>query len=327
MPATMRAAVHTRFGPPEVVSVRDVPVPTPGDGELLVAVHATTVNRTDHHYRSCSPFPMRAIAGWTRPKSTVLGNEFAGIVETVGPGVQTVAVDERVFGYCEGRFGAHAEHLVVRAAGNVAAIPDGLSFTEAAPGTEGAHYALTHLERAGVAKGDAVLVYGATGAIGSAAVQLAARHLGAAVTAVCATPHLELVRSLGAERVIDYTAEDFTRDDARYHVVFDAHGSPAYRRCARLLRPGGRFTSAGAGPYAQNLLWPVVTRLVGDKRAVFATPRIDQAMVRLLADLMASGAYRPFVDRTYPLEEIVAAYRYVATGQKVGNVVITVMDR
>ena len=321
--AAMRAAVHTRYGPPDVVQVRDVPTPAPGDGELLVRVHATTVNRTDCHYRSATPFVMRGLSGLTRPKATILGNEFAGVVEARGAGVSAFAVGDRVFGYCEGPFGAHAEYLVVAEHHAIAAMPEQHTFVQAAPGTEGSHYALNHLTRAGVADGQDVLVYGATGAIGSAAVQLV-KAIGATVTAVCGPDHLALVQGLGADRVVDYTAGDFTLDAQRYDVVFDAHGTPSYFTCRRLLKPGGRFTSAGPGPHYVNAVLPLLGPLLGDKRVVFSIPRIDRAMVEHLASLMADGRFTPLVDRTYPLDDIVAAYRYVEAGQKVGNVVIEV---
>jgi NADPH:quinone reductase-like Zn-dependent oxidoreductase len=319
----VRAAVHTRYGPPDVVEVREVPTPTPGDGELLVRVHTATVNRTDCHYRSATPFPMRAIGGWTRPRVTVLGNEFAGTVEALGHGAAAFAVGDRVFGYCEGRFGAHAEHLVVRADGHLAHVPKGVPLEGAAPATEGSHYALTHLRSCGVAPGTDVLVYGATGAIGSAAVPLA-KHLGATVTAVCATPHLALVEGLGADRVVDYTTGDFTRDAQRYEVVFDAHGSVGYGAARRLLRPGGRFASAGAGPHLENLYAPLTSRLYGDTRCVFTSPTLDQATMALLAEMLGDGSFRPLVDRTYPLDDIVDAYRYAESGQKLGNVLVAI---
>lgn len=320
----MRAAVHTRYGPPEVVQVRDVPTPRPSDDELLVRVHATTVNRTDCHYRSATPFVMRGVSGLTRPKATILGNEFAGVVEATGSGVRAFGAGDRVFGYCEGPFGAHAEYLVVAASRAIARIPDGLSFEHVAPGTEGSHYALNHLTRAGVASGHDVLVYGATGAIGSAAVQLV-KAIGASVTAVCGPDHLALVKALGADRVVDYTAADFTLDAQRYDVVFDAHGTPSYFKCRRLLKPGGRFMSAGGGPHNVNLVLVLLGPLLGDKRVVFSVPKIDHAMVEHLAQLMAEGRFTPLLDRTYPLEDIVAAYRYAESGEKVGNVVITVV--
>lgn len=301
----------------------EVPDPTVADGQLLIRVHAATVNRTDCHYRMAKPFPMRALSGWTRPRATVLGNEFAGVVEAIGGGVALFAPGDRVFGYCEGPFGAHAELLVVDQHSPVAAIPERHSFAQAAPGTEGSHYALNHLQRAGAQRGHDVLVYGATGAIGSAAVQLA-KQMGARVTAVCGPEHVALVKGLGADRVVDYTAGDFTVDDQRYDVVFDAHGSPSYFACRKLLKPGGRFTSAGAGPGGINLVLVALGPLLGDKRVVFSIPRIDAAMVEHLGSLMADGSFTPLVDRTFSLDEIVAAYRFAETGRKLGNVVIEV---
>jgi NADPH:quinone reductase-like Zn-dependent oxidoreductase len=319
----MRAAVHTRYGAPEVVRVMEVPTPEPGEGELLVRVHASTVNRTDCHYRMAKPLAMRAISGWTRPRATVLGCEFAGVVESIGRGVTTFTVGDRVFGYCEGTFGAHAEYLAIRADGSIAAIPEHKSFAQAAPGTEGSHYALNHLQRAAAARGQDVLVYGATGSIGSAAVQLA-HQMGLRVTAVCGPEHLDLVKGLGADRVVDYTAGDFTLDAQRYYVVFDAHGTPSFFRCRRLLKDGGRFTSAGGGPHGMNLVLPLLGPLLGHKRVVFSFPRIDAAMVRHLASLMADDSFTPLIDRSYALDDVVEAYRYAESGAKLGNVVLEV---
>ncbi len=301
----------------------EVPTPSPSDDQLLVRVHTATVNRTDCHYRMAKPFAMRAISGWTKPKATILGNEFAGVVEAVGSGVTSFAVGDRVFGYCEGPFGAHAEYLVVAQGGAIAVIPEHLSFTQAAPGTEGSHYALNHLGRAGAQSGQDVLVYGATGSIGSAAVQLV-KQMGSRVTAVCGPEHLALVKGLGADRVVDYAAGDFTIDEHRYDIVFDAHGSPSYFACRKLLKPGGRFTSAGAGPGGMNLVLPVLGPLLGDKRAVFSFPRIDAAMVEHLGSLMADGSFTPLIDRSYTLDEIVDAYRYAESGRKLGNVVLEI---
>jgi NADPH:quinone reductase-like Zn-dependent oxidoreductase len=228
-----------------------------------------------------------------------------------------------VFGYCEGRFGAHAEYLVVSEAGTVATMPADLSYEEVAPSTEGSHYALSLIRAAKIRSGHDVLVYGATGAIGSAAVQLLKR-LGANVTAVCGTPNLELVRGLGADRVVDYTVEDFTRDEQRYEAVFDAVGKSSFGRCKRLLRPGGTYVSTDLGPLSQNPLLALVTSLLRGKRVKFPLPRNDPEMPRYFKGLIESGQFKPLIDRRYRLEEIVEAYRYVETGQKIGNVVISV---
>jgi NADPH:quinone reductase-like Zn-dependent oxidoreductase len=298
--------------------------PAAGRNELLVKVHAATVNRTDCHYRSGKPWVMRPLlSGIARPKARILGNEFAGQVVAVGSGVGAFQIGDRVFGYIEGPFGAHAEYLVIGEDGLVAVIPANLGYEQAAPGTEGAHYALSHIRRAEVHSGQKVMVYGATGAIGCAAVQLL-KALGATVTAVCATPHLELVRKLGADKLIDYTAGDFTSGDADYDVVFDAAGKSSFGRCKRVLKPGGIYMSTGPGPWYQNLILPLTTALLGGKKVVFAYPRLDQATVRHFAQLMETGQFTPVIDRQYPLRQIAEAYRYVETGQKIGNVVIVV---
>jgi NADPH:quinone reductase-like Zn-dependent oxidoreductase len=319
----MKAAVHTRYGPPDVVRISEVDKPTAKDNEVLVKVHATTVNRTDSGLRAAKPFINRFFTGLRRPRVTILGNEFAGAVEAVGSGVTSFQVGDRVFGYNGTRFGAHAEYLTMPQDGSLATIPADLTYDEAAASTEGSHYALSMIRKAKLRRGQDVLVYGATGAIGSAAVQLL-KHLGANVTAVCASEHLELVRGLGADRVIDYTAEDFTKDEQRYDMVLDAVGKSSFGRCKRLLKPGGIYLSSDLGPLSQNPILALITPLFGGKRVRFPIPRDNQEMVRYFKGLIESGAFRPLIDRRYRLEEIVEAYRYVESGQKIGNVVISV---
>jgi NADPH:quinone reductase-like Zn-dependent oxidoreductase len=319
----MKAAVHTRYGPPEVVQIREVEKPRPGHGEVLVKVHAATVNRTDCAFRSATPFVARPVYGLVRPRATVLGSEFAGVVEAIGTSVTSFAVGDRVFGYNEGQFGAHAEYLSIPENGSIAGMPVNVTYEEAAASTEGSHYALSLISAAKVRGGQDVLVNGATGGIGSAAVQLV-KSLGANVTAVCAAGHVELVRSLGADRVIDYTAEDFTRDEQTYDVVLDSVGKSSFARCKRLLKPRGVYLSSELGPLAQNPFLALVTPLLGGKKVMFPIPKHDQAMVGHFKGLMESGEFKPVIDRRYPLDQIVEAYRYVETGQKVGNVVITV---
>jgi NADPH:quinone reductase-like Zn-dependent oxidoreductase len=326
----MRAAVHTSYGPPDVVRIAEVDKPTPKNNQVLVKVHATTVNRTDSGFRAGRPRIVRLFSGLIRPKVTVLGNEFAGEIEAVGRDVTSFLVGDRVFGYSGlqhgSRFGAHAEYLAMPKDGSLATMPANLTYEQAAPSTEGAHYALTMIRTARIQRGHDVLVYGATGAIGSAAVQLL-KSLGAQVTAVCDTEHLELVRGLGADRVIDYTAEDFTKDEQRHDVVLDAVGKSSFFRCRRLLKPGGIYLSSDGGPLNQNLVLVLITPLVGvfgGKKVLFRVPRDDQEMVRYFKDLIESGAFKPLIDRRYRLDQIVEAYRYVETGQKIGNVVISV---
>jgi len=319
----MRAAVRTSYGPPEVVRITEVAKPALKDNQVLVKVHATTVNRTDCGFRAGRPFFVRALTGLPRPRVTVLGSEFAGEVEAVGSGVTSFQVGDRVFGFKGLPFGAHADYLAIPEDGFLATMPAQLSFEEAAPSTEGSHYALSFIRKAKVRGGHDVLVNGATGAIGSAAVQLL-KHLGANVTATCGAEHLELVKGLGADRVIDYTVRDFTRDTQRYDVVLDAVGKSSFLRCRRLLKPGGVYLSSEFGPLAQNLVLALVAPLRRGKKVMMNLGRDDPRMASYLREVLESGAFRPLVDRRYRLEEIVEAYRYVETGRKIGNVVVSV---
>jgi NADPH:quinone reductase-like Zn-dependent oxidoreductase len=306
----------------------EVVKPEESENELLVKVDSTTVNRTDCGYRAAKPFVLRFFTGLRRPKPNrrVLGTEFAGEVEAVGSGVTSFEVGDRVFGYVEGPFGAHAEYLTIREDASVATMPASSTFEESAASTEGSHYALANIRAAKITSGQNVLVNGGTGAIGSAAVQLL-KSLGAHVTAVCSTEHVALVEGLGADRVIDYRATDFTTDDQTYDVVFDAAGKSSFARCKRLLKPRGIYLSTELGPFPQNPILALFTPLLGGKKVVFPIPKHDQELVEHLKGLVESGAFRPVIDRRYPLDEIVEAYRYVETGQKIGNVVIAVAGR
>jgi NADPH:quinone reductase-like Zn-dependent oxidoreductase len=318
----MRAVIYTRYGPPDVLALEEVPTPTPTDDEVLIKVRATTVNRTDCGYLRAKPFIIRFRSGFTKPKRPILGNEFAGQVAAVGRSVSSFRVGEWVFGYNEGGAGSHAEYTVVPESGLVMTMPPNVAFEEAAPSTEGAHYALGFIKEAQIRRGHRVLVNGATGAIGSAAVQLL-KHFGAEVTAVCGLRNVELVRSLGADAVIDYQREDFTKSDQRYDVVIDAVGKSSFGRCRPLLRPGGIYLSSDLGRLVQNPILALVTPIVGSKRVMFPLPRFGREDLALFHELLAAGKFRGVIDRRYPLENIAEAYRYVEQGHKTGNVVIT----
>jgi NADPH:quinone reductase-like Zn-dependent oxidoreductase len=319
----MKAALRTRYGPPDVVRVVEVPTPTAQDHEVLIKVHTTTVNRTDCGLRGAKPFFVRFFTGLRRPRVRIIGNEFAGEIAAIGPGVTSFAVGDRVFGYDDSACGAHAQYLTVREDASLARIPAHLTYVQAAPASEGSHYALANIEKAKIRAGQRVLVNGATGAIGSAAVQLLASR-GVHVTAVCDTAHLDLVRGLGAERVIDRSAEDFTQDQQTYDVVFDAVGKSSFGRCRRLLESRGVYLSTDLGPHGENPFLMLVTPLLPGKSVLFGFPRHDQQMMNYFKDLLEAGLFRPVIDRSYPLADIVEAYRYVETGRKVGNVVIAV---
>ncbi len=318
----MKAAVATRYGSPDVLKVCEVPKPEARPGEILVRVRAAAVGRTDLGYLQAHPFLIRFFSGLTRPKRSILGMDFASDVEALGPGATTFKPGDRVFGICPaGNNGAQAEYVSVPEAA-CAHIPANVEF-EAAALCEGAFYAHGTLTGLGLKSGQTILIYGASGAIGTAAVQLA-KVLGATVTAVAATPHLKLMESLGADRVIDYTATDFTRIGERFDFVLDAVGKTTYFRCRRLLKPQGVFAATDMGPGGQTLLlmlWFAITR---SGRVVIPLPGRIGGFPQFLANLMAAGKFRAVIDRKYPLDRIADAYRYVATGQKTGIVVIDV---
>jgi NADPH:quinone reductase-like Zn-dependent oxidoreductase len=322
--APMRAVVYDRYGPPEVLRLEEVERPSPEAGELLVRIHATTVTRTDTGLRSAEYFISRFVTGLLRPKQQILGSEFAGEVEAVGSAVTEFAVGDEVFGVTAR--GAHAELLALPESGAVAHKPAGISFEEAAAVCDGAALALACLRKAELQEGQSILVYGASGSVGTAGVQLA-KHFGAQVTAVCNTKNLELVRSLGAGAVIDYTREDFTTDGRTYDVVFDAVGKQSFRRSRRSLKPSGIYVDTDLGFLWQVPLLVLLTRWIGDRKVKLGITNYAKADVLFLKQLIEAGEYRAVIDRTYPLEEVVAATRYVETGQKTGNVVLTVADR
>ncbi len=321
----MKAAVHTRYGPPEVVEIFDVPTPRPSAGEVLVKVHATTVTRTDCGMRGPHPWFVRLGAGLLQPRQTILGMDFAGVVEAVGPGVADWQVGERVFGLSTEFYGAHAEYLRLSAAGPLARLPAGAAFHEGVVG-EGAWYADTYLRKLRLGPGRRLLVYGAAGAIGSAAVMLA-KAAGASVTAVVATRHVDLARSLGADRVVDYTAEDFTALGETFDAVLDAVGMTSYFRCRPLLAPGGTFAATDLGPGWQNVWLSLGSALARRERVIFPLPQAARAraVLEALRGLMEAHTYWAVIDRRYPLAAIVEAYRYVETGQKTGIVVVDVV--
>jgi NADPH:quinone reductase-like Zn-dependent oxidoreductase len=324
----MQAIVYTRYGPPEVLRIAQVPPPRPRADQLLVRVHAAAVTRADCATRAANrnsglviSLISRLVSGLARPRQPILGSEFAGTIEALGPDASEFAVGAAVFGNTGFRFGAHAQYLCVSELARVAVKPAALSFEEAAAITDGGLNCIWTYSVAELRRGQSILIYGASGAIGTAGVQLA-RVRGAHITAVCNTRNFELVKSLGADTVIDYTREDFTRDGMRYDFIFDAVGKLSFRRCEGSLKPGGTYLATDG---LQNLLLAVWTMRVGDKKVQFAIPpRYTKQDVQYLKELVDAGEFRPVVDRCYSLEQVVEACRYVETEQKVGNVILTI---
>ena len=317
----MRAVVHDRYGPPDVLRLEDVARPVPRDDEVLVKIHATTVSRTDTALRAGEPFASRFVTGIRRPKRKTLGSDLAGEVEVVGASVTQFDVGDHVFGIKPWKFGAHAEFICMRESAALARMPAAMTFEEAAAVCDGAILALNALRPADLQKGQRILIYGASGSIGTAAVQLA-RYFGADVTGVCNTKNAELVRSLGADEVIDHTQEDFTTKGRTYDAILDAVGNLSFRRCRGSLKRGGVYLATDG---LQNLFLSLWTARIGDKRVRFSIPpRFTKNDVVFLKELIDAGGYRAVIDRRYPLEQVVEATRYVETKQKTGNVILTV---
>ena len=318
----MKAVVCDRYGPPDILRITEVPRPVPRPDEVLIKIRATTVNRSDCAFRAGIPRPYaRLFTGLRRPRHQILGSELSGEVEAIGPAVAGFKPGDAVFGIKAWKFGAHAEYVCMREGASLAHKPAGASFEEAAAVCDGVILALMGLRRADIRKGRSILIYGASGSIGTAAVQLS-RYYDADVTAVCATKNLELMRSLGADHVIDYTRDDFTANGQAYDVIFDAVGKHSFRRSKDSLNPGGIYL---ATDHLQNIALALWTSRFGDKKVVFPIPpHYTRQDVVFLKGLMEAGKYRAVIDRRYPLEDVIEAARYVETEQKTGNVVLTV---
>lgn len=321
----MKAIVYKKYGPPEVAQLTEVDKPIPKDNEILLKVYAGTVNRTDSGFRSAEYFVSRFWSGLFKPKYQILGNEFAGVIEEIGKEVTIFKVGDKIFGYDDKTCGGHGEYLTIAENKAISLLPNNLNFYEVAPATEGAHYALNNIRASKIQKGENALVYGSTGAIGSAAVQLL-KHFGIHVTAVANTKNVTLVKSLGADVVIDYQTEDFTKTKTKFHFIFDAVGKSSFKTCKPLLTKKGIYVSTELGKNGQNIFYALTTPPFSGRKVLFPIPTITQVDVIFFKELMEKGEYKPVIDRHYTLDQIVEAYKYVESGQKTGNVVLRVTE-
>lgn len=321
----MKAIVYSKYGPPEVAQLKEVSKPLLHNKELLIKVYASTVNRTDSGFRSAEYFISRFWSGLLKPKYQILGCEFSGVVEEIGSQVTTFSVGDKVFGFNDKTFGGHAEYLTLPEHAAVTTMPDNVTFEQAAALTEGAHYALTDIRAAKVQSGQHVLVNGASGAIGSAAVQLL-KYFGATVTAVCNSKNTLLIKSIGADVVIDYQTQGFTKIAIKYDFIFDAVGKSSFKKCKPLLTDKGIYISSELGKNGENILLAITTPIFNNQKLLFPIPSINKEDVVFIKSLAQNGKFSPVIDRQYKLDEIIEAYRYVESGQKTGNVILKMMD-
>ncbi|HXN45670.1 MAG TPA: NAD(P)-dependent alcohol dehydrogenase [Bryobacteraceae bacterium] len=323
----MKAAVYRRYGPPEVVHIEEVEKPSPGDHDVLVRIHASTVAAADWRLRRAKPFLVRIMAGLLRPKTRTLGMEFAGTVESVGKSVTRFRAGDPVFGSTGFKFGAHAEYVCVPETGTLATKPANMTLEEAAAVLFGATSAVFFLRQANIQPGQNVLIYGASGSVGVFAVQLA-KHFGAHVTGVCSTANLELVKSLGADEVVDYTKEDFSKAGRVYDVVCDTVGKSGFSRTLRCLKRGGFYIRIGA---SGGLFWILGAMLrgmwislTGAAKVLGGVARSAPGDLSFFKGLIEAGELRTVIDKRYPLAEIAEAHRHAEAGHKKGHVVVLI---
>lgn len=316
----MKASIRRRYGSPEVIHVEPVATPIPNDNQVLVRVYSTTVNRTDCANLTAKPFVMRFILGFFKPKKPILGTDFAGEIVSVGKDVHSSRVHDRVFGFCDTGSESQAEFIATTEE-HLFSIPEKIPYKEAAASLEGAHYAYTFIHKVQIQSGQKILINGATGAIGSALLQFV-RNFDVKITATCNTQNIPLIQSLGADKIYDYTKEDFTKDPDSYDFIFDAVGKSTFGACKPLLKERGIYISSELGPYAQNIFYSLFTPLSKKRKVIFPVPYNKQKTIPYIVNQLENGTFKPVIDREYSLEEIAEAYNYVMSGQKTGNVLI-----
>jgi len=320
----MKFAFRTKYGGPEVLQIKEVPQPRPGPNEVLVKVYATTVNRTDCGILWGKPYIVRFFTGLFKPKKQIPGTDFAGEVASLGDEITEFQVGDRVFGLDDNGLCTQGQFVCLPLE-KVVPMPDNITYAQGAASLEGAHYAYNFINKVRFKKGASVLVNGATGAIGSAMVQLLAVS-GVKVTAVCSGRYAEQILERGAERVIDYTRVDFTQDPEQFDCVFDTVGKSTFWKCRNLLKAKGVYISSELGPRSQNIFLSLLTPIGRGKKVRFPLPVNCRRSVELMKDLIEKGKFKPLLDRSYPLHEIHKAYAYVRQGMKIGNVILLPHD-
>lgn len=318
----MKAVTRTQYGSPEILEVKEIERPTPKKGEVLIRVHATTVNRTDCGILLGKPNIIRAFTGLITPTDLVPGTDFAGEIEAIGPGVTKFKKGDKVWGFNDNGLSSWAEYMVIKEDSNLIPMPKDIGFSNIVACIEGAHYALNFINKVNVSAKDKVLINGATGAIGSAMLQILA-HMDVEVTAVGNTKNLKLLESLGASKLVNYEQEDFTQLPAGYFdFVFDAVGKSRFSLCEHLLKPNGAYISSELGEGLENTYLPLLTKFKGGKRVKFPFPYNIKGSLNYISKMIEKGSFKPIIDRIYAVEDIRKAYTYVLSGEKTGNVVV-----
>ena len=319
----MKACIYRNYGPTNVLAIEEIDQPVPRPDEILVKVIASSVNRTDCAMLRGQPWIMRAFLGWFKPKNPILGTEFSGVILGKGSQVNNFDINDRVFGFNDLGLSAYAEFLVIKEGAAIAKIPQSIDFSQAATSMEGAHYAVNYINKLNIHAGERILINGASGAIGSALLQFCVA-LGAKVVAVSEHRHTDLLLELGADRVIDYTQQDFTQEAEQYDYVFDTVGKSSFFRCRHVLKKHGVYISSEPGAYAQNIYLPLLSKIMGSRRVIFPFPCPPIHSLPLIKQFIEEGSFMPVMDKTFSLEEIASAFDYVLNGQKRGNVVLNI---
>jgi NADPH:quinone reductase-like Zn-dependent oxidoreductase len=319
----MKAAIRRRYGSPNQIKIEQIEKPIPKDDEVLIRVYATTVNRTDCANLTARPLIMRFVLGLFKPRKIILGTDFAGEVITTGKNVKTFNAGDKVFGFRDTGSESQAEYLT-KAIENVFPIPENIDYKQAAASLEGAHYAYSIIHKVHIKAGQRILINGATGGIGSALLQFVIQY-DVKITATCHTKNIKLLESLGADKIIDYTKEDFTDVNDTYDYVFDAVGKSTFGKCKSLLKEKGIYISSELGPYSQNIFYSLLTSM-SSKKVIFPIPYSTQKTIPYIMNHLEKEKFKPVIDREYVLEDISRAYDYVMKGQKTGNVLINIKN-
>ena len=319
----MKAAVRKSYGFPKDIKIEEIEKPSPKDNEVLIKVHATTVNRTDCANLTAKPFIMRFVLGFLKPRKIILGTDFAGQVVAIGKNIKALNLNDKVFGFHDMGLESHAEYITLIPSKNITTIPENSTYKEAAASLEGAHYAYTFIHKVAIQPGQRILINGATGAIGSALLQFV-NQLDVHITATCNTENKDLIQSLGADKIYDYTKEDFTNDKEKYDFIFDAVGKSTFGKCKPLLKKKGVYISSEVGPYAQNIFFAAFTPIGKNKKVIFPIPYSIEKTLPFIKNLLENGKFKPVIDREYSLPNISQAYEFAMTGEKTGNVIINI---